>query len=206
MILALDTATRYCSVALEVGSKLYQSSDSSQNGHAQKLMPMIDQLLEQADASIQDVTTIVVSLGPGSFTGLRIGIATALGLSSALDIPCYGVSSLRARSYLDAETVCPIMDARRDRIYGACYGALTLDESNLAFEDFLEEIKGFEVVFTGEDIGGFAERAGVPILPDINYAAGAIRAFREGHYRTDITPRYLRVSQAEAEARGVPLP
>lgn len=206
MILAFDTATKYCSVALKTDKELFQLSDSSTNGHAQQLMPMIAKLLEDARVTPQELTQIVVSLGPGSFTGLRIGISTALGLSAALGIPCFGVSSLRARSYLNQATVCPIIDARRDRIYGACYGALEIEEMNVAFDEFLQLIQGREVVFTGESIEAFAKRAGVEVIEHYNYAAGLIQAYLQGYYTTDLTPRYLRPSQAEAEARGEQLP
>lgn len=206
MILAFDTATKYCSVALKTEEKLYSLSDSSPNGHAQRLMPMISEVLELAKAQPNQLTKIIVSLGPGSFTGLRIGIATALGLASSLNVACYGVSSLRARSYLEGDTICPIIDARRDRIYGACYGVLEIEEMNVAFDEFLQLIQGREVVFTGEGIEAFADRAGVESREHHDYAAGLIEAYLQGHYTNDLTPRYLRSSQAEAEARGEQLP
>lgn len=206
MILAFDTATRYCSVAVFDQGEFYELADASPNGHAQQLMPMIDQVLAQAGATIDQVDDIVVSLGPGSFTGLRIGIATALGLASALERPIHGVSALRARSYLPGKTICPIIDARRDRIYGACFGELEIDEANLDFTDFVRQLNHQGVVFTGEDIAGFAERAGATVVDNTAYARGAILAYQAGHYSDDIQPRYLRASQAEAEALGQPSP
>ncbi|HHT20964.1 MAG TPA: tRNA (adenosine(37)-N6)-threonylcarbamoyltransferase complex dimerization subunit type 1 TsaB [Tissierellia bacterium] len=206
MILAFDTATKFCSVALYIGGEYWEKSDPAPNGHAARLMPMIDEILQEAGRAIQQVDEIVVSLGPGSFTGLRIGISTALGLASALDIPVYGVSSLQARSYLNEKTVCPLIDARRDRVYAACYGDFHFEEANLPFEEFLEVIHNQSVVFTGEGIEEFADRAGVRVVENTQYAKGAIQAYLAGVYRTDITPRYLRMTQAEAEAKGIDSP
>ena len=206
MILAFDTATKFCSVALYQDGVFLEKTDPAPNGHAAQLMPMIDAILLEAGSDIRQVKEIVVTLGPGSFTGLRIGISTALGLASALDIPVYGVSSLQARSYLDERAVCPLIDARRDRVYAACYGDFRFPEANLPFEDFLEKIQGQDVVFTGEGVDEFSERAGVRNIENIHYAKGAIQAYLAGDYTEEIEPRYLRMTQAEAEAKGIALP
>lgn len=206
MILGFDTATKYCSVALYDNGVFFEQTDPAPNGHAAQLMPMIDALLTQAKAGLSDIETIVVSLGPGSFTGLRIGIATALGLASSLQVPLVGVSSLKARSFLDQPTVCPLIDARRDRVYAACFGEFELPEANLPFSELMELIQGREVVFTGEDIASFGERAGVAVIGNTQYARGVITAYLAGEATSDVSPRYLRMSQAEAEAQGIALP
>ncbi|NMB03862.1 MAG: tRNA (adenosine(37)-N6)-threonylcarbamoyltransferase complex dimerization subunit type 1 TsaB [Tissierellia bacterium] len=206
MILAFDSATKYCSVALYCEGEILEQTDPAPHGHASQLMPMIDDILSRADSTISQVEAIVVSLGPGSFTGIRIGISTALGLASALDIPVYGVSSLRARSFLDHSTVCPLIDARRDRVYAACYGQFELEETNLPFEDLLAHIKHHEVIFTGEEVDEFGHRAGVAVIENDHYAKGAIQAYLAGDFTENIEPRYLRLTQAEAEVRGLASP
>lgn len=200
-LLAFDTATALCSVAVYHDGIYTELQDDSTNGHAERLMPMVKQVLEQAGIERTAIDGLVVSLGPGSFTGIRIGIATALGLASALGIPCYGVSSLRARSYLEAVTVCPLIDARRDRVYGACYGAHPVDEMNAPFEEFLKLIPQGAVI-TGEQTEVFAHRAGRAWQENTRYARGLIEAYMQGHFTDEITPRYLREAQAEAERRG----
>lgn len=200
-LLAFDTTTATCSVAVYCDGKYTELQDDSDNGHAERLMPMIQNALQEAQLERQALEGVIVSVGPGSFTGIRIGIATALGLCSALDIPCFGVSSLRARGYLDFETVCPLIDARRDRVYGACFGAIEVEEMNAPFAEFMERIPE-QAILTGEHVEAFAQRAGKPWVENRQYARGLIEAYLQGHYFSDVTPRYLREAQAEAERKG----
>lgn len=201
ILLAFDTATTICSVALYHDGQYTELQDDSKNGHAERLMPMVQQVMELTGIERTALEGVVVSVGPGSFTGIRIGIATALGLCSALDIPCYGVSALRARSYLDHAVVCPLIDARRDRVYGACFGTDSVEEMNAPFETFRQYIPA-QAVIAGEQVGSFAERANKPWIEDEHYAKGLIKAFLEGHFTREVAPFYLREAQAEAERRG----
>lgn len=125
-LLAIETTGARASVALidEAGLCKVQSSDETMN-HLQHLIPMIQQLLTKCALSINDVTGILVSEGPGSFTGIRIGMATAKGLAQALNVPILGVPTLRAFAYhMEQEEViaCPVFDARRDQVYAGAYG------------------------------------------------------------------------------------
>lgn len=200
-LLAFDTATATCSVAVYQDGRYTEIQDDSANGHAERLMPMIEEVMKRAELARDNLDGIIVSVGPGSFTGIRIGIASALGLCSALDIPCYGVSSLRARSFLQHKNVCPVIDARRDRVYGACFGADEVEEMNAPFEEFMKRIPA-EAVLTGENMEGFAQRALKPWVENTNYGRGLIEAYLQGHFSLDVTPCYLREAQAEAERRG----
>jgi len=113
-------------------------------------MPMVEALLKNADLTAADVDVIAVAAGPGSFTGLRIGVAAAKGLAFALDKPCAGVSTLEALAtglaHTDAVIVCA-MDARRGQIYNALFaakdGVLTrlADDRAIALSDLAEELK-----------------------------------------------------------------
>jgi tRNA threonylcarbamoyladenosine biosynthesis protein TsaB len=128
IFIALDASTEACSVALVNGSqRLSLSSDTPQH-HAQQLLPFIDQILQQADLGIGQLDFIACSQGPGSFTGLRIGLGVAQGLAYGADIPMIGVSSLAALARVAAEALAPevdsvltLLDARMGEIYWALY-------------------------------------------------------------------------------------
>lgn len=125
LILSLETATSVCSIAVhENGSKVGIIELIQENIHGQKLVPLIDTLLRHVGISIDDIEAVAVSSGPGSFTGLRIGVATAKGLAFAKDIPLIGVDSLdalgrRAKPFIEeTDFVVPMIDARRMEVYG----------------------------------------------------------------------------------------
>ena len=148
-ILAIETTGAFASVALlqaGEGAALdaAKNADAAKAGdtprilgaihgndrfsHLQNLTPQIDQILQESELSIGDVTAVAVSHGPGSFTGIRIGVSTARALAQILHIPCIPVSSLEAlalRAYpTDSDNrvlVCPVLDARRKQVYGAAY-------------------------------------------------------------------------------------
>ncbi len=128
LILAIDTAGPDCAVAiLRDGQTLARASERIGRGHSERLMPMIAEALAAAHVSFADLDRVAVTTGPGSFTGVRIGVAAARGLALALDIPAVGVGSLEAlalpilRSRKEG-TVVAVLDAKRDEIY-----ALTQD-------------------------------------------------------------------------------
>ncbi|WP_459129509.1 tRNA (adenosine(37)-N6)-threonylcarbamoyltransferase complex dimerization subunit type 1 TsaB [Guggenheimella bovis] len=206
MILAFDTATKYCSVALEIEGSIDCMRDKSENGHAKTLLVLIDKILKKHDVTMNHLDGIVVSLGPGSFTGLRIGIATALGFKSALGIPVYGVSSLEARSKFLGTTRVPLIDARRNRVYAASYGEVELPPQNCSFPELLEKLPK-DVTFSGESIEAFMEQVSGSFLevPFYDYAKGAILCYQDGHYTEDLTPIYLREAEAQAKLDGIQL-
>ena len=124
MILGIDTSTIVSSVALIDNNKvLAELNVQHKLTHSEMLMPNIDTLLKLGSVNKCDLTAIAVSIGPGSFTGLRIGLATAKALAYALKIPIVGVSSLEALSYnfiLPLIYIIPLLDAQK----GDCYTAL----------------------------------------------------------------------------------
>lgn len=129
MILALETATAVCGAALiDRGVVLSALSLSEKNVHAEKLMLLVEQVLSQGGISLRDVEGIAVSIGPGSFTGLRIGLSAAKGLAFAGDKPLIAVPTLDAlaeancaRSSERSGILCPLIDARRDEAFFAIY-------------------------------------------------------------------------------------
>ncbi|WP_157019270.1 tRNA (adenosine(37)-N6)-threonylcarbamoyltransferase complex dimerization subunit type 1 TsaB [Mesorhizobium xinjiangense] len=130
-ILAIDTAAAFCAACL------YDSADAIVlgretleigKGHAERLMGVIAAALEQSGLTYGDLDAIAVSVGPGSFTGIRIGVAAARGLALAQDIPCAGVTTLEALAFeaqnaFPGRSVLPVLDAKREEIYAALHGA-----------------------------------------------------------------------------------
>jgi tRNA threonylcarbamoyladenosine biosynthesis protein TsaB len=124
-ILSVDTSTPTCTVGIVSGDQvLAESVDSSGQTHARHLMGMIDKTLTAAGMAIKDVDGFAVVTGPGTFTGLRIGIGTVKGLAFALSRPVVGVTSLAAlaaQADLPTNFICPVMDARRNEVYYGLY-------------------------------------------------------------------------------------
>ena len=128
-ILAIDTAAEWCAACLfdtEAGRVLGSEARDIGKGHAEALMGVIGEALDEAGASYRAVDAVAVSVGPGSFTGVRIGVATARGLALALKAPATGVTTLAALAF-EAEPlaggrpVLAVLDARRDEFYAALY-------------------------------------------------------------------------------------
>lgn len=121
-ILALESSAKACSVALlEDSQVLAQVFLNNGNTHSKTLLPAIDHILTQCDTPLEEIDTIAVAIGPGSFTGLRIGVSTAKGLAFAHETPCAACSTLISMAwqlnYLEDHTVIPVMDARKKQVY-----------------------------------------------------------------------------------------
>lgn len=129
-ILAIDTAAEWCAACLfDDGSGRVLGAEARDigKGHAEALMGVIGAALDQAGASFRDVDAIAVAVGPGSFTGVRIGVATARGLALALKVPATGVGTLEALAFeagplARGRPVLAVLDARREEFYAALYG------------------------------------------------------------------------------------
>jgi tRNA threonylcarbamoyladenosine biosynthesis protein TsaB len=126
LMLALESSAKAASAAVFADDKLLGLS--VQNGgltHSRTLLPMAESLLKNMDKTVQDVELVAVAHGPGSFTGLRIGMAEAKGLCWALEIPVVGVSTLEAMAYggptMEGAMLCCAMDARRGQVYNALF-------------------------------------------------------------------------------------
>jgi tRNA threonylcarbamoyladenosine biosynthesis protein TsaB len=126
LILSLETATTNCSVALASNGKIIAArSINSGYSHAEKINVFIQEVIDQANVTLKQLSAIAVSSGPGSYTGLRIGISTAKGLCYALDLPLIAINTLDAMAYgMNAgsnELLVPMIDARRMEVYSAVY-------------------------------------------------------------------------------------
>lgn len=129
MILALDSSSRTASVALcHDGELLGECFNNNGLTHSHTLMPMVESLLENTHADSSAIDVVAVTHGPGSFTGLRIGVSSAAGLAWGWGKPCCGVSSLEAAAmglaHLDGTVVCAVMDARCGQVYNALFLAM----------------------------------------------------------------------------------
>ena len=127
LILAFETSAKAASVALMDETRLLgESYQNTGMTHSQTLMVMAEDLLKQCGKTAADVTAVAVAEGPGSFTGVRIGVAAAKGFSWGREIPCYGISTLEAMAEslgIYEGYICPCMDARRSQVYNALFYA-----------------------------------------------------------------------------------
>ena len=162
LILSIETATRVCSVAIHHEGKLiaYAESHLAQS-HSVKLLPMISQVLANADLDQSKLDAIAISEGPGSYTGLRIGLATAKGLCFANDIPLISVSTLLAMAASQIpgkqpnQLLVPLIDARRMEAYGlVCDRKLNIVESQRSYifdkTSFESHLKDNDLIFFGD--------------------------------------------------------
>ena len=225
LILAFETSAKSCSVAIHDGTKLLaESYQNSGLTHSQTLMVMAEDLLKVCGRSAKDVTHLAVAAGPGSFTGVRIGVAAAKGFAWGAELPVYGVSTLEAMALsLGAWSghICACMDARRNQVYNAIFlvknGKLTrvCDDRAIALADLkndLEHIDGpIFLVGDGAALVYKSLSADIPqlILPPEHrqhqrasgVALAAIEAMARGENADGaaLQPNYLRLSQAERE-------
>lgn len=197
-ILAFDSVSSVCSVCIYDGD-FHNFETQTSYGHASELMPLIDKALESLDYRLEDMDTLVVGLGPGSFTGIRIGLSTALGLSLGADKKLFGVNSLVSRSYdQQGDILIPMMDARRGNVYAAAYGDFEKEPFNGCFSQLLEELGDKKAVFIGEKLKAFEEEA-----PEHKFvqpgplAQGLIKAYQDGRVEEDLLPIYLRETEAQ---------
>lgn len=130
LILQIDTSTTVCSVALSENGQTVAVIDLDEpNAHAAKLTVLIEQILDKTERSMRELKAIAVSMGPGSYTGLRIGVSTAKGLCYGLDIPLIAINTLEALflgykeqfGLQEGEAFIPMLDARRMEVYSAVY-------------------------------------------------------------------------------------
>ena len=157
-ILCIETSTEICSVALAHGDKCVALKEcNTNNSHAKNMIPFVEEVLQQATIDKKQLDAIAVGVGPGSYTGLRIGVSTAKGLAYTLGIPVIAISTLEtiAEPFLKLADHCrPMIDARRMEVFTALYdnkGQL-LEEPNAKIIDeecFAEELTNFKTIFCG---------------------------------------------------------
>ena len=211
-ILALETSAKSVSTAVvENGAPLAYAYQCTGLTHSRTLMPMVDAMLKNAELTLGDMDAVAVAAGPGSFTGLRIGIAAVKGLAWAADKPCFGVSTLEAMAqnlaHMDGLLVCA-MDARRDQVYNALFEAksgvltrLTPDRA-IAVAELAEELRGDGGRLCRDglaQLGVESELAPAQLLYQNAVGVGLAAEHGTPVSAQELAPVYLRISQAERE-------
>ena len=225
LILAFETSAKAASVALYDGEKLLgESYQNTGLTHSQTLMVMAEDLLKAASRTARDVTHVAVAAGPGSFTGVRIGVAAAKGLAWGLQKPCHGVSTLESMALglgQDSGYICACMDARRSQVYNAIFladGAAlqrVSEDRAISLEELKQEFSHIDgPIYLVGDGASLTYRTLASEIPDLRLppehrmhqratgvaiaAAQQIRAGVTGD-GASLEPNYLRLSQAERE-------
>lgn len=217
IVLAVESSAVAASVALQKDERLLAEMTLNRgNTHSENLLPMVEALLTRLDLTIDDVDLFAVSVGPGSFTGVRIGVATIKGLAFGKNKPCVGVSTLEALAenlaFLSDGLICPVMNARRNQVYTALFrgkARLTPDMA-ISAEELEERLAAYTepVLFVGDGYDLVTSQTGHPYLPlperlrlqsAASVASVALQKAKEGALLTDaqLSPVYLRPSQAE---------
>lgn len=222
-ILGIESASLVASVAIVTDDLLTaEYTVDYKKTHSQTLLPMLDEIVRMTEQELGSIDAIAVSGGPGSFTGLRIGAATAKGLGLALGKPLIHVPTVDAMAYGMQGCrylISPIMDARRGQVYTGIYSfsdefEVLVENEAVAIEDLLSQLTAFEqdVIFLGDGVPVFRDRIVAAMgeeahfaLPGCNRQRAALVAslgakyFAEGRTVSadDFMPVYLRDSQAE---------
>ena len=158
MLLVLDTSGPVCGVAVMDENRVYSEyTTQNRNTHSASLMPMVEAALASGGIARENLDAVAVVTGPGSFTGVRIGVATAKGLALGANLPCIPVNALEALSRsagFFSGVVCPIQDARAGQVYGAAFaeGTRLMEDQALKLEEYLAQVQplGDRFLFTGD--------------------------------------------------------
>ncbi len=221
LILAFESSARAASVALvEDGRLISQYSQCSGLTHSRTLLPMAEDMLKNAELTLDRVDLFAVAHGPGSFTGIRIGVSTVKGLAWAADKPCVGVSTLEAMAWHGLAAgglVCPVMDARRAQVYNALFKiengkpVRLCEDRPIALSQLAEELRDLNApAFLIGDGAELAEKylreqgLACTVAPEnLRWQSAwgvAMAAMDKTPGNADaLLPVYLRLSQAERE-------
>ncbi|MCA1012058.1 tRNA (adenosine(37)-N6)-threonylcarbamoyltransferase complex dimerization subunit type 1 TsaB [Halobacillus halophilus] len=218
-ILSIDTSNYVMGVAVvKSGIVIGEYTTNIKKNHSIRLMPAIDQLMKETNTLPEELDRIAVAQGPGSYTGVRIGLTTAKTMAWALDIPVVGVSSLEAVAgqglFFDGY-ICPFFDARRGRVYTGLYNnrmEIVKPETNISMEDWLKELQNLDkqVLFLSQDVQVYEDMVrdtigAQAVIPDgpYHFARPSLIAFaaqrKEPESLHELVPNYLRLPEAEAK-------
>lgn len=225
-ILALDASGIVATVAIASEEEIIaEYTIKHKKTHSQTLLPMIDEVMKFAELNMNDIEYIAATNGPGSFTGLRIGAATAKGLGQAMNIPIVSIPTLEALAYninYTDKLICPVIDARRDNVFTGIYSRnrekleVVKEQCAISIEELVQVINQIdkEIIFVGDGIKVHQEYIQKNIKVDCEFApiyireqkassiiGLAIEYIKEGKYvaSKDFQLDYLRKSQAERE-------
>lgn len=218
MLLSMDSSAVTASVALTDGDEIIKSEFvNSGLTHSETLLPMITRVMDGRKYS--ELDGIAITAGPGSFTGVRIGVATVKGLAFNDDIPCYSVSTLEAIAYNFVDknaVVCAVMDARRMQFYNALFKVQNgkverlCDDRAISIEDLRNELKQYDKVIIAGDGAKLCfqniELEDCTLADDDRIYQNAVGVAKAAQNKNAISPKalmpvYLRQSQAERELK-----
>lgn len=221
LVFGIDTCSSAATSAVMSEDKLIaQTVINNKRTHSQKMMPQIESLFSLSEIDISDIDLFCAAVGPGSFTGVRIGVATVKAMAQAKNKPCAAVSTLEALafpfSYFDG-IVCPVLDARRSQVYNALFegGERLCPDRAIALSELLDSLSGKRVMFVGDGIFVFRDEI-LKALPNalfapkmlaMNLASSVcevgLMKFKKGETVSCdlLVPSYVRLSQAEQTAR-----
>lgn len=221
LILAFESSAKPASAALvKDGQLLSQYMQCSALTHSRTLLPMAEDMLKNAELKLGDVDLIAVAHGPGSFTGIRIGVSTVKGLAWAAEKPCIGVSTLEAMAWHGLASggyVCPVMDARRSQVYNALFKiengrpVRMTEDRPIALDELSKEVSALDapVCLIGDGASLCYEHFtahGIPctMAPDNlrwqdAWGVAMAAADKTPGNADELLPVYLRLSQAERE-------
>ena len=224
-ILALDSSGLVATVAIvEEEQTIAEYTVNYKKTHSQTLLPMLDEIVKMTEFDLQTIDAIAVAGGPGSFTGLRIGSATAKGLGLALEKPLIHVPTVDGMAYAMygfKGMICPIMDARRNQVYTGVYRfdktfEVVEEQMAVSIEELVSKINAYgeNVVFLGDGVPVHKEFLKQHLTVGYDFAPAhvsrqraaavgtlAMQYFKDGKIETarEHQPDYLRLSQAERE-------
>ena len=221
-ILSIDTASDVCGVSILEDDKLVCNLDvNTGHTHSENLMPQIASAVSNSKISISDIDLIVSDIGPGSFTGLRIGVATAKAFSDSLGIPCVGVSSLEVLAYKvlnsSSKTICSVIDCKNRNCYFAVYSldngkiSCKIKPSATTIQEMIDLLQDDNIFFIGDGVITYKDIL-MENFPNGTFSndndldsyslgiAGRNKYLQFG--AADILPLYLRKPQAERQKEG----
>jgi tRNA threonylcarbamoyladenosine biosynthesis protein TsaB len=225
-ILAIDSSGLVASAAIvEDENMIAEYTINYKKTHSQTLLPMIHEIVNMTDTDLNSIDAIAIAGGPGSFTGLRIGSATAKGLGLALNKPLIHiptVDGLAYNLYGTNKIICPIMDAKRNQVYTGLYEFIDASfhvvaaQMAVTIDEIIEKINaiGRDVIFVGDGVAVYANKIANQINVNYSFAPAHLNKqraasvgtlakdyFEEGKIEsaTEHKPEYLRLSQAERE-------
>lgn len=222
LILAIDTTTSVCSVALARDDRLLaEIATNLPRTHSQRLLPLVENLMAETSLKPEELELLAVTRGPGSFTGLRIGIATIKGMGLALDLPVVGVSTLQVLAHNFGEgLVCPVLNARLNQVYTALYRTgqspapeNLLPEQAISIQGLLAKLKEYDepIWFCGDGVDlvfpaavqelAAPRRAPLHLLGNRAGALADLARHCPSCSPDALSPLYLRDSQAEIQLR-----
>ena len=224
-ILSIDTSSNLCAVAvLEDTNLIKENILNDTKNHSEKIMPVIAQTLKEANLKLTDIDLIVCDKGPGSFTGIRIGVATVMSFVDSLKIPSIGISSLECLLYnillnkTESNYICSLIDAKNDNVYFELYSIsgnkatsiISADCKNI--NELIYLLKKYDnICFVGDGAISHGSTLSSSLsnvtfskhnqISSYSLGIAGLHAYNLGR-RDDLLPLYLRKSQAERAKQG----